>query len=116
MGFQTTLVIRNDCLHEIVSDKDFGKKISNAITQGWGRLPVDISSGHCCNASTVVESHHSDGMVVLVAGRGTISRLGYKGDYPTDPQSIKDLKVFLNNVLAEYGLKVVKATKKGRAA
>jgi hypothetical protein len=114
MGFQTTLVIRNDCLHEIVSDKDFGKKISNAITQGWGHLPVNISSGSCGNASTVVESHHSDGRVVLVAGRGTISRLGYKGDYPTDPQSIKELKTLLNNVCAEYGLRVIK-TKKVRS-
>jgi len=115
MGFQSTLIIRNDCLLEIAKDKDFGRKVSDAITQGWGRLPVDISSGYCGNVATVIESHHSDGMVVLVAGGGTISRLGYKGDYPTDPQSLKDLKVFLNNVCAEYGLKVVKATKKARA-
>jgi hypothetical protein len=114
MGFQSTLLIRNDCLHEIAADKDFGTKVSDAVSQGWGHFPVDISSGHCGNASTVVESHHSDGMVALVAGGGTISRLGYKGDYPTDPQSIKDLKTLLNNVCAEYGLRVIK-TKKVRS-
>ena len=112
MGFQSTVLIRNDCLHEIEKDKDFGKKVSDAVTQGWGHMPVTISSGHCMNASELIESHHADGRVVLVAGGSMITRLGYKGTYPTDAQNIKQLKTLLNNVLTEYGLKVVKAPKK----
>jgi len=112
MGFQSTLLVRNDCLDAIKDDKDFGQKIHDAVTQGWGHMPVTISSGHCMNASELIESHHADGRVVLVAGGSMITRLGYKGTYPTDAQNIKQLKTLLNNVLTEYGLKVVKAPKK----
>ena len=114
MGFQSTVLIRNDCLHEIEKDKDFGKKVSDAVTQGWGHMPVIISSGHCMNGAELIESHHMDGQVVLVAGGGTISRLGYKGNYPTDPQSMCELKTLLNNVCAEYGLRVIKASEKNK--
>lgn len=115
MGFQSTVLIRNDCLDAIKDDKDFGEKIHDAITQGWGHLPVSISSGHCGNVAELIESHHADGQVVLIAGGNQILRLGYKGDYPKDTQSLKQLKTLLNNVCAEYGLKVVKATKKVRS-
>lgn len=112
MGFQTTVLVKNDCLDAIRDDKEFGKKVHDAVIQGWGHLPVTISSGHCCNAAAVIESHHTDGRVVLVAGGNLITRIGYVGTYPTDPQSLRDLKTLLNNVLSWYGLKVVKAPKK----
>jgi len=113
MGFQTTVIIRNDCLGDIRKDKEFGKKIHDAVTQGWGHMPIDISSDCSFNVATVIESHHVDGYVLLLAGGGTIFKLGHgEGYWSKDPNRTKELQVIANNVLREYGLKVIKAPKK----
>lgn len=60
MGFNTTVLILNDCLDEIEKDKDFGKKLVRAILQVTNRGQIDISVGCCGNAATVIETHHAD--------------------------------------------------------
>jgi hypothetical protein len=113
MGFQTMVIVRNDCLDDIRNDKEFGRKIYNAVTQGWGRMPVDISSDRSCNAATVIESHHVDGCVLLLACGGTIFKLGHGDKYWSEhPGKTKELQTIADNVLRVYGLKVIKAPKK----
>lgn len=43
MGFNTTIVILNDGLDAIKNDKDFGKKVYDAIMENWStNKPVTI--------------------------------------------------------------------------
>jgi len=72
MGYNSTVVILNDCIHDIENDPDFGKKLGRSIAKCFmKREPVNISSGSSCNAATVIESHHADHMVVVEVGGNT---------------------------------------------
>jgi len=72
MGYNTTLVIMNDALHQIKEDKDFGRKVYEAALvidrQENRQRGVDISSGCHCNAATVIEQHHADSTAVIAVG------------------------------------------------
>lgn len=82
MGFNSTLLILNDALHDIRDDKDFGKKVHDAITQivTYGEM-VDIHSGSHVNAASVIETHHADSLKVIAVGGNTAKILGYGGNY-----------------------------------
>lgn len=68
MGFNTTVLILNDCLHEIAEDKEFGKKLACAIMQITNRESIDVSAGCCGNAAKVIETHHADYDVYIKVG------------------------------------------------
>jgi hypothetical protein len=78
MGYNTTLIILNDSLHEIANDKNFGRKVAEAITT---RERKDIHSGCHCNAATVIETHHADSVKLIAVGGNCGKDLGYVGDY-----------------------------------
>jgi hypothetical protein len=111
MGFNSTVVILNDALNAIREDKDFGHKVYDAVCAVQLGKTVDISSGHHVNAATVVESHHADGYRLVLVGGNTAYVLGYAGHWSKDPKKTEDLQTILNNVVEEYGLKVIKARK-----
>lgn len=111
MGFNATMVIMNDHLHEIRDDKEFGSKVYDAVSRVAIGIPVDISTDHCMRVATVIESHHADGYRVLMVGANEGVVLGYAGHWSKDPHKKEDLKTLMNNVLEEYGLKVVKKRK-----
>lgn len=67
MGFNTTVVILNDALHEIEADPEFGKKLGAAIRE-LSPTPIWVAAGHHGNAAVVVESHHADHLVVVEVG------------------------------------------------
>lgn len=80
MGMNSTLVILNDALHLIEKDKDFGRKVAEAI-KDFGYKNTPISSGHHCNAASVVDCHHADHTnIILVGGNvGTVVVRGAGG-------------------------------------
>lgn len=83
MGFNATIVVMVDSLHEIEVDKAFGKKVSDAILSvGCYNKPVDISCGGHCNAATVIDSHHADQTsLIAVGGNYATVLLPYAGGY-----------------------------------
>jgi hypothetical protein len=94
MGFNTTVVVLNDALHEISEDPKFGRKLAEAIMLLGGphKLHNDVSAGGHCNAATVVETHHADELVAVAVGGNTASVLGYGGSYrATDLDVVRTL-------------------------
>ena len=88
MGYNTTLVILNDALHEIRDDKEFGRKVYDA-TLSVGRIgPTDISSGYHANAATVIESHHADYIRLIAIGGNCGQDLGLVGTYRSTPEDM----------------------------
>lgn len=69
MGWNTTVIIMNDCLHDIENDPEFGKNLSAAIARvaSMGG-PVDVRAGCSVNAAIVAETHHADFEVAVVVG------------------------------------------------
>jgi hypothetical protein len=72
MGFNSTLVVLNDGLNEIRDDKEFGRKVHDAILQHdrykrSGQIN-DISSGCHANVASVVDVHHADETAVIAVG------------------------------------------------
>lgn len=72
MGYNTTVVVMNDCLDAIGKDPDFGKKLARACLQIWDKElhpnGVDVSALGCVNAATVIESHHANNVVPVLVG------------------------------------------------
>ncbi len=61
MGFNTTVVILNDSLHDIEHDPDFGKNLAQAIYfLSSNNEPFHVSSNGSSNAAIVIETHHAD--------------------------------------------------------
>ena len=71
MGYNTTVVLVNDALDQIATDKEFGAKLADAVRSLSGRAPgtrIDVSAGNHCNAAHVVETHHADQTTVITVG------------------------------------------------
>lgn len=82
MGFNSTVVVMNDALHEIAEDENFGAKLAAAVqklslgSRHIGEHGVDISSGGHCNAATAIESHHADNIAVVAVGGNCATVIG----------------------------------------
>jgi hypothetical protein len=70
MGYNTTVVIRNDALAQIAADPKFGAKLAEAVTEAAARVEgtIEVSAGNHANAAQVVECHHADIAVVVAVG------------------------------------------------
>lgn len=69
MGYNSTVVVMNDALHQIENDPDFGKKLAQAVRSLSVRNDyADVSAGNHCNAATVVATHHADIHSVVIVG------------------------------------------------
>ena len=92
MGFNTTIIVLNDALYSISQDKEFGAKLAQAInTFDLGGLQ-SISSGSNCNAATVIETHHADGIALIAVGGNCGRNLGCHGGYrATDEDLLRSL-------------------------
>lgn len=70
MGFNTTMIVRNDCLADIERDMGFGAKVAAAIREHGNNTSeqVDIVSRFSANAATIIETHHADLTAVVAVG------------------------------------------------
>lgn len=104
MGFQTTMVVLNDALHEIRDDKDFGEKVYDAALKiSHSITPIDIHANMHANAASVIESHHADEAVMLVASGNTMVNMGSVGTWAsTDPVN------YLKKAADKMGYRLVK--------
>lgn len=100
MGLNTAMIVRNDFLHQIQNDRDFGSKVFNAI----------ISNGrgeYHGQAFDVLSSVHADYVQVVAISGNAIHRLGgYAGNYTSSDEDI------LRNLADSMGFRLVrKATR-----
>lgn len=79
MGLNTAVIIRNDFLHEINEDSEFGRKVYSAV----------ISRGreYHGQAFDVLPSAHADYLQIAAIGGNTIRLLGYGGTYRSDDEA-----------------------------
>lgn len=107
MGFNTTIVLMNDCLSDIKKDSELGSKIHRAVLDSYSEAkPVDVAAMGSVNAMTVIESHHSSGMIpILIGGNCGIPMNDIYIPCPFDDKS----ELFLLKQLADkLGYKITK--------
>jgi len=76
MGYNSVIVVMNDALHNIASDKEFGNKLSDAVSYHWVKnTHVDVSAKGFANAATVLGTDHSDVLVPYLIGGNSGSRI-----------------------------------------
>lgn len=103
MGFNTAMIVRNDFVHEIAKDIDFGTKVKTAISIA-GHLDIRHQE------FAVLPSQHADTAQIVVVGGNMIRSLGF-GDCKDSDEAL------LKKLAARMGYKLVrKANSKIRAA
>lgn len=95
MGFNTAMMVQNDHLHEIENDPEFGRKVSDAVRQTYGREKPYM------HGFDMLPTAHADTMQVVAVGGNTIRRLGYSG-YAAEDEAI------LRDVARQLGFRLVK--------
>ncbi len=106
MGFNTTVVVMNDALHQIEEDKEFGRKLAQAALLTYNRGRQDVSAGNHVNAATVIESHHADGIHLIAVGGNYGQDLGYVGGYRSTPEDM------LRSLADQLGYRLVRKAKR----
>lgn len=95
MGFNTAVIVRNDFLHEIKDDPEFGQKVYGTIISN-GRGPYHGQS------FDVLPSNHADNMQIVAIGGNSIRYLGYGGEWGANDETI------LRNLASSMGFKLVR--------
>ena len=102
MGYNSTIVVMNDALHDIEKDPDFGKSLSNAISMHDRpeKHYQDVRAGCHCNAATVIECKHADVTSVIAVGGNYGSVIGstYGYSHHKEEDKIKILKEIANQL------------------
>lgn len=107
MGFNTTVVVLNDALHDIETDPGFGRKLADAVLEGGPGRKVYVSAGNHANAATVISSHHADGMRCFVVGANRGQDLGYVGSFHSiDGDTESGRKAILRNLASNFGFQI----------
>jgi len=68
MGYVATIVVNVDALDLIKEDKDFGKKVYNAVSGLGIRGEGNIHVGGFISAAQAIEKHHSSYAVPVMVG------------------------------------------------
>lgn len=73
MGWNTTVVVLNDYLHQIGGDADFGKNLARAIRRlsSTGGKPYTVAAGGAPVAAVVVETHDGYEEQGVIVGNNT---------------------------------------------
>lgn len=95
MGYNTTIVLYNDALGHIESDKDVGQKIVEATHQSFMNEHPAIFSARRENsvssAGQAIASHHADVTAVMAVGGNTGRVLCYVPTGTSDEDILKAL-------------------------
>ncbi len=117
MGYNTTVIVLNDALHEIENDPLFGRKLGEAIARlslgnkVVGDHGVDISAGSHVNAATAIESHHADYNAIVAVGGNCATVIGMTyGHHHRD----EDKEVILRQLANELGFSLRRKPKATR--
>ncbi len=95
MGYNTAMIVRNDFLHEIRKDENFGAKVYAAVI-GNGRE-------HYGQAFDVLPSCHADYVQIVAISGNTIRRFGeYAGTWQNTNEEI------LRNLADSMGFRLVR--------
>ena len=110
MGFNTTVVILNDGLHDIAKDTEFSKKLADAVarlsvTEGKA---VDVSAGCFANPCVVVETHHADGVCLIAVGGNYGRNLGHVASW----SQLSDDVALLRGLADKLGYRIVRKGKR----
>ena len=86
MGYNTSVIVLNDALHDIENDPEFGKNLAQAVLrsslhQTGHRMDLDIRAGCHCNAAAVIETHHADQTALIAVGGNYGNCLGTTWGY-----------------------------------
>jgi hypothetical protein len=103
MGYNTTVVVMNDCLDTIKKDPKFGENLANAIAYAsCYNDSVNVpafrydeegnSRGVDVTAATVVETHHADFFAVVAVGDNSGIDIGHVFACGTENEKINILK------------------------
>ena len=87
MGFNSTVLILNDNLHEIENDPEFGKKLARAIREH----NTGHNEPHVTGQTTVLAVEHADTMQILAVGGNCGRVIGYSHWSGDDDVIIKEL-------------------------
>jgi hypothetical protein len=109
MGFNSTVIVMNDALHEIESDPEFGKNLANAIMMhsGGPGQRLDVNAGGHVNAASVVDCQHADVISIVAMGgnHGTVLlRTHNGGRHHAESEQIELIKALAD----KYGFRLVK--------
>ena len=78
MGWNATVVVMTDALHEIERDTDFGRKLASAISMlNVNSRPQHVSAGCHGNAASAIELHHADHHAIVAVGGNMGTVLGH---------------------------------------
>lgn len=108
MGYNTSVLILNDCLDGLDKDPELGKKITTAIARvgdtrrgerdGQVTVPlhaVNKGGGGCfyANPLVVVETHHADMNSIVVFGGNCATVLGFtRGNHHSEENKLHQLR------------------------
>lgn len=79
MGYNTSVLLMNDALEDIKSDKEFGPKLVQACAEvfQWRGKMAPVRARTYENAAYVIETHHSSQTAILAMGGGYGTVLGH---------------------------------------
>lgn len=112
MGFNATLVVMHDALHEIGRDLNFGKNVYETVLRCSARgqdIPHyqrDIPALNHCNAASWIESHHADGTALVAVGGNYGTLLGHSWGYKHHEEADK-LRI-LKDLAESMGYRLVR--------
>jgi len=66
----------NDCFETIKNDNEFGKRVTEAIQNGFGKTNVDIIASNGQTVGEMIESHHADNTTLIAVGGNYGTKLG----------------------------------------
>jgi len=109
MGFNATVVVMVDALHDIKDDPKFGANLAAAIMR-LSVVPygthIDVAAGNHGNAATVIESHHADGVSVVLVGGNSGFDVGHVGGYRRLSMDKEDRRMILRAFADQLGFDV----------
>jgi hypothetical protein len=106
VGFNTTIVICNDAMHEIAKDPHFGQKVSDAASQHISAQGPQ----YFAYSSKIVAQHHADGVSINLVGGNTGKCIGTsrRGDGSWARGNEQEIVRILREVAADYGYRLSK--------